>query len=176
MRVQAALGLFLAYLVAERLYELWISSAHTRRLRERGAVEYGSGHFPLLVVLHTLFPLALTAEVLLGGARPGRYAWGFFALFFAAQVLRVLAMWTLGEHWNVRILVVPGTMPVRRGIYRWLRHPNYLAVAIELAAAPLMFGAWRTALGASLVNAIAIAIRIPVEDRALAEAARSARV
>jgi methyltransferase len=77
----------------------------------------------------------------------------------------------LGERWTVRIWVVPGLAPVTRGPYRWLRHPNYLAVAVELATGALLFGAWRTALAATALYLAALAIRIPVEERALAEGA-----
>jgi methyltransferase len=163
----AALIAFLLYLALERVAELALSRAHTRRLLARGAVESAPGHYPLLVVLHLLWPLALIAELLWGGARPGRAAWAWLALFGVAQLLRASSIAALGERWTVRVLAVPGEPPVRSGIYRWLRHPNYLAVVIELAAAPLMFGAWRTALGATLANLVALAIRIPAEERAL---------
>jgi methyltransferase len=76
----------------------------------------------------------------------------------------------LGERWNTRILVVPGAPPVRRGPYRFLRHPNYLAVAIEIAALPLAFGSWRTALAFSVGNAFLLGVRIPAEERALGAA------
>jgi len=163
----AALAAFLLYLILARGAELALSRVHTRRLRARGAVESARGHYPLLVALHLLWPVALIAEVSWGGARPGRLAGGWLALFGAAQLLRAASIAALGERWTTRVLAVPGEPPVRRGIYRWLRHPSYLAVGLELAAAPLMFGAWRTALGATLVNLAALAIRIPAEERAL---------
>ena len=84
------------------------------------------------------------------------------------------AVRTLGERWNVRIVVLPGQPPVSSGIYRWLPHPNYLAVALEFVAAPLMFGAWRTAVICTVLNALAMAVRIPAEVRALREAAGEA--
>src|SRR5439155_302855 len=90
-----------------------------------------------------------------------------------AQALRVAAIVALGERWNVRSVVLPGVPPVRRGVYRWLAHPNHLAGALAFVAAPLMFGAWRTAVGASLLNAVAMAVRIPAEERALREAGRT---
>ena len=83
-------------------------------------------------------------------------------------------MWALGEHWTARILVVPGERAVSRGPYRWLAEPSYAAVSLELCALPLMFGAWRTALAASLINALALSIRIPAERRALREVALAA--
>ena len=163
----AALTAFLLYLVLERVAELALSRVHTRRLLARGAVESGRGHYPLLVALHVLWPLALIAEVVWGGARPGGPAGGWLALFGVAQLLRAASIAALGERWTVRVLAVPGEPPVRSGIYRWLRHPNYLAVGLELVAAPLMFGAWRTALGATIANLAALALRIPAEERAL---------
>ena len=123
------------------------------------------------MLVHVLFPLALIAEVLGLGVRPPG-AWPLWlALFLAAQVLRVAAIRALGERWHVRIWVVPGMPLVRRGPYRFLRHPNYLVVVLELLAAPMMFGAWRTALAISALNLAALAIRIPAEERALAAAA-----
>lgn len=163
----APLALFLVVLVVQRILELRVSAGNTVRIRELGGVEHGRGHFPLLVVLHTLFPLLLIAEVTLGGARPGA-AWPLWlGVWLVAQGLRYVAMRTLGDFWNVRIWVVPGEAPVRSGIYRFVRHPNYVAVVMELAAAPLMFGAWRTAVIITVLNALALSVRIRAEERAL---------
>ena len=168
--VALALASFVTLLAAERITELALSARHVRTLRARGAVESGRGHFPLLVALHVLFFPALAAEVLWLGARP-RPAWPLWlALFAAAQALRFASLRALGQHWTVRILVVPGEPLVRHGVYRILRHPNYVAVALELLTGPLLFGAWRTALLVTLGNALAMALRIPAEERALAQA------
>jgi len=163
------LAIYLAVLAVERVGELALSRRNVRRLRARGAREVGAGHFWLFVVLHALYPLALVLEVV-RGARPGPGWPLWLALWLVAQALRVAAVAALGERWNVRIVVLPGVPPVQRGIYRWLAHPNYLAVALEFVSAPLMFGAWRTALAGSLLNAGALAVRIPAEERALREA------
>jgi methyltransferase len=166
-----ALIAFLAALIVQRGVELTVSARNAVRIRARGGVEHGRDHFPLLVLLHTLFPVLLILEVTTGGARPGP-AWpAWFALWIGAQLLRYVAMRTLGDFWNVRIWVVPGEPPVRSGIYRFLRHPNYVAVVLELVAAPMMFGAWRTAAVISVVNALALSVRIRAEERALEEAA-----
>jgi methyltransferase len=126
-----------------------------------------------MVALHLLFPIGIVLEVWLARARP----WGAWPLFFAlvliAAAIRLWSMRALGVHWTARIWVTPGMRLVTTGPYRWLRHPNYLAVVIEMAAAPLMFGAWRTAIAASVLNALALAIRIPVERAALREAIAS---
>jgi methyltransferase len=168
------LAAYLAVLALQRGGELALSRRNLRRLLARGAREVGAGHFPLFVLLHALFPVALMSEVL-RGARPGP-AWPLWlGVWLAAQGLRLAAIHALGERWNVRIVVLPGEPPVRRGVYRWLAHPNYLAVALEFVAAPLAFGAWRTALAASIFNAGAMAVRIPAEERALREAERQER-
>jgi methyltransferase len=163
------LGLFLAVIVLQRLAELALSARNARRAKARGAREYGAGHFPLLVLIHTLYPLSLAAEVLWLGTRPSGLWPLWLGLWFGAQALRYAAVRALGEQWNVRILVLPGARRVESGPYRWLRHPNYLAVAIELMAGPLIFGAWRTALLISALNAVALRVRIRSEEKALDE-------
>ena len=95
------------------------------------------------------------------------------ALFLLVQPLRYWAIFTLGEYWNTRILVVPGAKLVRRGPYRYLRHPNYVVVVVEILSLPLIFGAWITALVFSALNAVLLSIRIREENRALAESAHS---
>jgi methyltransferase len=158
-------------LVVQRLVELGISARHARVLARQGGRPIPEPRFPLFVALHALVPIAIASEVILLGARPG-VAWPIWLLLFGlAQALRVAAMRALGVHWNVRIWVLPGAPRVRRGPYRWLRHPNYLAVAVELVAGPLIFGAWRTALLASAFNALILRGRIRLEEQALDDAA-----
>jgi methyltransferase len=168
----ATLIAYLVFLTAHRLYELALSARHERALRARGGHEVGRSHFPLFVALHALYPVALAAEVLALGARPGVLVPLWLTLVAASLALRVAAHRALGQRWTARIWVVPGEPRVSRGIYRWLRHPSYVGITIELVAGSLLFGAWRTALAASALNLVALAIRIPIEERALAEAAR----
>jgi len=169
-----ALALYLAVVLIERLVEMGLSRRNLARLAARGAVERGAGHFWMFVALHVLYPVLLVSEVLRDGARPPALWPLWLAIWLVAQALRVTAVRTLGERWNVRVVVLPGQPPVNSGIYRWLPHPNYLAVALEFVAAPLMFGAWRTAVICTLLNALAMAVRIPAEVRALREAAGGA--
>src|SRR5437867_1158526 len=161
------LALFLAVLLAQRIGELALSARHGRRLRTLGAREHGAAHFPFLVLIHVMYPIALVCEVLFLGARPGPLWPLWVALSIGAEALRFASIHALGERWHVRILVVPGLPPVRHGPYRWLRHPNYLAVVVELICQPLIFGAWRTALAISALNLWALGIRVRAEDRAL---------
>jgi methyltransferase len=161
------LASFLAVLAVQRGSELVVSARNERRLRVRGAREYGPGHFPLLVLIHVLFPVSLVAEVSVIGAGPGQLWPVWLGFWLAAQALRYAAVRALGQRWTVRIWVLPGMPLVRRGPYRFLRHPNYLAVVVELLAAPLLFGAWRTAVAISVLNLFALWIRIRAEEEAL---------
>ncbi len=162
---------FLGLLAAERLVELVLSQRNAARAFARGGVETGRGHYRVMVVLHSLFLVACGAEVL-GLSRPFPGAPGYAALgvALAAQALRYWAIASLGEHWNTRVIVVPGLSPVTRGPYRYLRHPNYVAVVLELAAVPLLHGAWVTALVFSLANALLLRVRIRAEESALGTA------
>jgi methyltransferase len=161
------LALFLGMVAIQRLSELVVSTRNARLTLARGGREYGGGHFPWLVCVHVLFIAGIAAEVWFLGARPGALWPLWLVVWMAAQALRYAAMHALGERWNVRIIVLPDEPLVRSGPYRWLRHPNYVAVVVELIAAPLIFGAWRTAVVVSLLNAIALRTRIRVENDAL---------
>jgi methyltransferase len=157
----------------QRLLELWLSRRNERILRARGAVERGQGHYPLIVAMHCLWLLSTLVE----GALRGPTLWPIpLAIFLLVQPLRYWAIFSLGEHWNTRILVVPGAQLVRRGPYRYLRHPNYVVVVVEILTFPLIFGAWITALVFSVLNAALLSTRIRVENRALADLAGQQRL
>ena len=155
---------------AERIVELVLSKRHAAVAFARGGVEYGRGHFPWLVALHTGLLVACLAEVFLGDRPFLPYlGWPMFALVLASQALRYWCVATLGQQWNTRVIVVPGAGAVRRGPYRWMHHPNYLAVVVEGIALPLVYTAWITAVVFTVLNAVLLLrIRIPTEDRALA--------
>ena len=166
----------IAYLVlilatgAERIVELVLSTRHARRAFSRGGIEFGRGHFPWMVVLHTGLLLACLAEVFLAD-RPFLpwLGWPMLVLVVASQALRYWCIASLGEQWNTRVIVVPSLHLVTRGPYRWLRHPNYVAVVIEGFALPLVHTAWMTALAFTVLNAILLlGFRLPTENRALA--------
>jgi methyltransferase len=164
-------GAYLALLLAERGAEMWLSARNARRLLRRGGVEAGRGHWPVMVVFHGLFIAACAGEPLAFRA-PWPVGASVAALIPAlgAQALRWWAIASLGERWSARVVVLPGAALVTRGPYRWLRHPNYLAVAVELLAGPLVLGAWRTAVAFSAGNAILLAVRIRTEEAALGTA------
>jgi methyltransferase len=167
----ALLVLSVGLVALQRLLELRLSRRHERILRERGAVERGRGHYPLMVGMHVLWLLSTLVEGLLRGPGLPVY-WPIpLALFLLVQPLRYWAIFSLGEYWNTRVLVVPGTTLVGRGPYRYFPHPNYVVVVVEIATLPLIFGAWITALVFSALNAALLYARIRTENRALKELA-----
>jgi methyltransferase len=155
----------------QRLLELFYSLRNERKLRARGAVERGRGHYPVIVAVHTLWLASTLVEGLQRG--PEIPAWWPLPLaaFLLVQPLRYWAILSLGTNWNTRVLVVPGGKLVRRGPYRYFPHPNYVVVAVEVLTFPLIFGAWITAIVFSLLNAALLYVRIKTENRALKELA-----
>lgn len=161
---------FILLLAVERVGELWLSSRNARRAFAKGAVEVGQGHYKVMAAFHTLFLFACVAEVLwVPRPFPGALGWGALAVAVAAQALRYWAIGTLGDRWNTRIIFLPQAAPVTSGPYRWVRHPNYVAVVAELAAVPLIHGAWWTAVVFTLGNAAILYVRIRAEEAALGE-------
>lgn len=155
----------LGLIVVQRLAELWLARRNARRLLARGGHEVGAGHYPLLVLLHAGWLMALTLTVP-AGAKPHV---GLLAAFAVLMVLRAWVIWSLGPYWTTRIITVPTAPLVRCGPYCYLRHPNYLVVAGEIAVLPLAFGAWRIALVFSILNGALLVYRIGVENAALAQ-------
>ena len=161
---------YLALLGVERLVEMTISKRNAAWALARGGVERGQRHFKVMTLLHSSFFVGCVAEVLLL-PRPFVPALGYpmLTLALVAQGLRYWAVSTLGRRWNVRVIVVPGAAPVSHGPYRFIRHPNYLAVILEGVAVPLIHTAWITALTFSLLNAALLRVRIRCEEQTLSE-------
>ena len=154
----------LGLVVLQRLAELVLAARNTRRLLAKGAVEAGRGHYPLIVALHAAWLVAL--GLLVPADAPA--SWPLLGLFLALQAARIWVIASLGPYWTTRIITLPGAPLVRRGPYRWLRHPNYVVVALEIAVLPLAFGAIWIAIIFSLLNAAMLWHRIRVENAALA--------
>jgi methyltransferase len=161
---------FLLLVAIERLFEVVVSRRHVARAMERGGKEFGAERFVVLKVLHIGLLVSSAAEVVLLG-RPFIPLLGYpmLALVVGAMALRYWAVLALGPYWTVRVVVVPGATPVTSGPYRYLRHPNYVAVITEGLAIPLLHTAWVTALWFSVLNAFALRDRIRCEEQALAE-------
>ena len=160
--------LIVGLVAALRLGELAYSARNARSLKERGAVELGAGHYPLIVVLHAGWLLALFVFV----STDAPVYWPWLGVFLALQIMRIWTIVSLGQFWTTRIYTLPGKPLVRCGPYRFVAHPNYLVVAGEIAVLPLVFGAWRIALIFSILNAALLAWRIHIEERGLASRRR----
>ncbi len=155
-----------ALLVAvQRLLEMAYAQRNARRLLAEGGVEFGARHYPLFILLHGGWLAALFLLV----PEEAPVSWPLLGLYLLLQVGRYWVIASLGRFWTTRVITLPGTALVRRGPYRWFRHPNYLVLAAEVAVLPLAFGAWQIALVFSLANAALLAQRIRVENAALAE-------
>jgi methyltransferase len=160
--------LLLLLIVVERVFELFISRRNARAALAHGAIEVGRGHYRAMVAMHSLFIVACFIESVLDVHDDWPIVSNVaLAGTFIAQFLRYAVVVTLGERWSTRIIVRPEAAPITRGIYRWMRHPNYVAVIIEMAALPLIRACWVTAIVFSIANAVILSVRIPAEEQAL---------
>jgi methyltransferase len=155
-------GWLLAFMAVQRLAEIGLAQRNTGRLRASGGVEFGASHYPLIVALHALWMLGLWFY---GHDRSVDPIW--LGIFIVLQLVRVWVIASLGERWTTRVIVMPGAVPVARGPYRWLRHPNYTVVIAEIAVVPLALGLPVFAAVFSAANAALLAFRIHVENQAL---------
>ena len=152
-----------AFLIAQRFVELCFAQFNTGRLRAMGGVEFGAAHYPLMIALHTSWLLGLW---LLGYDRSIITFW--LAIFVLLQFGRLWVIASLGRRWTTRVIVLPGSVPVLRGPYRWLKHPNYLVITLEIAVVSLALGLPLFALIFSAANAALLTYRIRIENEALA--------
>jgi methyltransferase len=160
-------ALILGLVTLQRLGELVIARRNTAALLRQGAHEEAPGHYPLIVLVHAAWLAALWLLA------PGRViSWPLIGLFVLLQLGRLWVLATLGERWTTRIIVLPGAPLVAGGPFRFIRHPNYVVVVLEIAVLPLAFGLWGLALLFSLLNAAVLTIRIRAEEEALARLRR----
>ncbi|MEN9835728.1 MAG: hypothetical protein RL011_1921 [Pseudomonadota bacterium] len=162
-----ALALF-GITIGERIIELAVSNRNAAWSFQRGGVEYGADHYKWMVAMHTAFLFAIVGEYLIfGSSLPAVIQVSGMVAATVCQIMRWWIIETLGAQWNTRVIIVPGAGRVNKGPYRFLNHPNYVVVAIEMAMLPLIFGSWRTAILFSILNTWMMWIRIRVENRAL---------
>ncbi|MDB5583998.1 MAG: isoprenylcysteine carboxyl methyltransferase protein [Bradyrhizobium sp.] len=158
----------LAFLVVQRLVELLLARSNTRRLRAAGDVEIGAGHYPLMILLHSSWLVALVA---CGHDSSVNAYW--LVTFVLLQGARLWVIGSLGRRWTTRVIVLPGRELAAVGPYRYVQHPNYIVVTLEIAVVPLALGLPLVALIFSIVNVAMLAYRISVENRALAWATQA---
>ena len=165
-------ALLVAVVGLERIAELVVSKRNLAWSLARGGVEFGSGHYPAMVILHTGLLLGCLAAVFwLDRPFLPMLGWPMLAVVIAAQALRWWCIATLGQQWNTRVVVVPGAPRVTGGPYRLMSHPNYVAVIVEGIALPLVHSAWITACVFTVLNAVLLTTRINTENAALARLA-----
>ena len=157
-----------ALVVVERLVELILARRNTRYQLDRGGIEHGAGHYPVMVLLHSALLVGCLAETWFLD-RPFIPALGFpmIGMLILSQVVRYWVVMTLGQRWTTRVIVVPGDTRIETGPYRFLNHPNYVAVVAEGMALPLIYSNWITAAIFSAANAVLLATRVRIENKAL---------
>ncbi len=157
-------ALIIGLVALERFVELLHATRNTRALRRRGAIETGAEHYPLIVLLHASW----LVTIFVMAPKEGPPVWAWIAVYLLLQAARLWVIWSLGPYWTTRIISLPNAPLVKRGPYRYLRHPNYAVVIAEIAVLPLAFRLPLVALVFSALNLALLAWRIQVENQALA--------
>ncbi|MCY7833690.1 isoprenylcysteine carboxyl methyltransferase family protein [Bacillus spizizenii] len=161
--------LLIAILIAQRAAEMAVARQNEQKVKKQGAIEFGESHYPYIIIMHILFFLSLIAEVLLMNKQPSSWWIGIAAAILIVQAVRYWALCSLGAYWNTKILVVPSAELVKKGPYKWMKHPNYTVVILEILLIPLLYQAYVTMCLFSIVNAVLLTVRIRTEDKALEE-------
>ena len=160
----------LTIVIIQRLVELIVAKRNEKWMRSQGAFEAGAVHYPFMVAMHMAFFASLIIEVIVLDQTLSPFWIPLLCIFLLAQVLRLWCLMSLGKFWNTKIIILPGADVIRKGPYKFIRHPNYLIVTTELLILPLLFGAYFTAIVFSLLNLWMLSVRIPAEEKALKEA------
>lgn len=154
-------------IIIQRLIELVIAKNNEKWMKERGGIETGQKHYKWFVFIHCLFFIAIFAEVYYNGREDYAVNYFLLSMFLVTQFLRIWCIVSLGRFWNTKIIVLPRVALIRKGPYKYVKHPNYIIVGIELLVIPLLFGAYLTAVIFPIIHLILLKIRIPKEEKAL---------
>jgi len=155
--------LFIGIGIFQRLAEVVYAQMNTRALLARGAVEVGRNHYPVMIALHVSWFVAVVLML----PHPPPIYWSAVVIVCLTQFVRLWTLHTLGPYWTTRIITLPEAPVMTNGPYRFMRHPNYAIVVIEIAAFPLVFGEVAVAVVFSILNAAMLYWRIREEDGAL---------
>jgi methyltransferase len=159
--------IFITVVIVQRISELILAKNNEKYLKSNGAIEYDKRGYKYIVLMHNLFFISVITEFVFLGRQLNEYWKVLIIIFICTQLLRYWAIFTLGKRWNTKILVLPNTEPIRSGLYKYLRHPNYIAIIIEIAVIPLLFSCYYTAVVFSILNLIVLKRRIRIEEEAL---------
>ena len=157
--------LFISFVILLRIGELLLSRRNERWLLQHGAVEYGNKHYPFIVTLHVLFIISLIFEYSI--QQTASYSLFFIVLYFVLIAFKVRVILSLGKFWNTKIYHIPNVPLLKKGPYKYSKHPNYLIVIAEIAVIPLAFHLYYTAIIFTLLNSIILFVRIREENKAL---------
>ena len=158
---------FISYVILLRIGELFLSKRNEKWLLQNGAVEYGKKHYPFIVALHILFIISLIIEY--STKQTASFSLFFIILYFLILVFKAWVVLSLGKFWNTKIFHISNLPLVKKGPYRYIKHPNYMIVIAEIAVIPLAFHLYFTAIIFSILNAMMLFVRIKEEDKALRE-------
>jgi len=157
--------IFIIFLIAIRITELIVSRQNEKWLRANGAVEYGQKHYPFIVLLHTSFILSLIIEYYLKPTQTVNY---FFLFFYLVLIIaKMMVISSLGKYWNTKIFHISNHQLVRKGLYKYVKHPNYFIVICEIAVIPFIFNLYVTAIVFFVLNALMLNVRIKEENKIL---------
>ena len=159
--------IFLSIVIIQRLSELIISKRNENYIKSQGAVEYDKDGYKYIVLMHNLFFISLVLDFIFLKRVLNQYWEVLLIIFISAQFLRYWAIFSLGNRWNTKIIVLQDADLVKTGPYKYLKHPNYIAVIIEIAVIPLLFSCYYTAIVFSILNLIVLRRRIRIEEEAL---------
>ncbi|MBL41433.1 MAG: hypothetical protein CMM49_02100 [Rhodospirillaceae bacterium] len=151
------------FIILQRFAELLYSNYNTKKLLKNGAKEYNSKHYPLFIILHTCWIVSLVLFI----DHNDKPKTSLIVLFFILQFLRLWVLLTLGKYWTTRIIYLEGTKLVKKGPYKWLKHPNYIIVFFEILILPLAFNSWIIAIIFTIFNTILLLYRISLENKVL---------
>lgn len=171
--VQTWMIILVLFIILQRILELIIAKSNEQWLLERGGIEKGQSHYKWFIYLHILFIMSILFEGFIFNTAEQSLNFYLLTIFFIVQIGRVWCILSLGRFWNTKVVFIPGVLPIQSGPYKYVKHPNYIIVAIELFVIPLLFGAYITAFIFPILHLILLRIRVPIEERALKEMTNS---
>ncbi|MFS0672631.1 isoprenylcysteine carboxyl methyltransferase family protein [Ornithinibacillus sp. 179-J 7C1 HS] len=157
------------FIIGQRIFELVIAKKNESWMKARGGIETGSEHYKWFIYLHVLFFLSVILETMMKlNNQIIEFRYFYFLIFCSAQLARFWCIHSLGRFWNTKIIVMPRVALIKKGPYKYVKHPNYIIVAVELFVIPMLFNAYLTAIVFPLLHLLLLRIRIPLEEKALA--------